>query len=319
MSKKGIWVTWENQRRNKGISAALGFTLFEFVYNESRIIRYVKSIAKTINILIQEKPEIVVAQNPSILLATLVVLLKHVFHYKCVIDAHNAGLFPCDNKITILTLCSKMIQRLADITIVTNEQLASIVKNNGGTAIVLPDKIPDLPINIEIINLRGATNIVFICSFSSDEPFNEVIEAAKHLPEDITIYITGKYTGKVDPDTVPSNVVLAGFIPESEYWSLISSADAIMVLTTRENCLVCGAYEAVSIRKPMILSKTSAIMDYFSLGCMYTSPDSINIQKAILGLTKNKDNLILDVELLHQKLNNNWNNYFTNLLTTLGK
>lgn len=319
MSNKGVWITWENQRRNKGISLELGFQLCEIICSNTRVIRYLTSLLKTTFILIKEKPDIVVAQNPSVILAFFVVLLKHVFHYKCLIDAHNAGLFPCDNKVKILNICSKTIQKLADITIVTNNQLADIVKNNGGSAIVLPDRIPVPPVTIRVRKLTGTTNIAFICSFSSDEPFYEVIEAAKHLPKDVFIYITGKHIGKVDPNDLSSNVIMVGFIPDNEYWDLISSADGIMVLTTRENCLVCGAYEALSVNKPMILSKTDAIVDYFRLGSIYTNPTSDEILRSIMLFIANKHILSQEVETLKNRLNHDWNEKYYDLSSAIDR
>jgi glycosyltransferase involved in cell wall biosynthesis len=318
MSVKGIWITWEKQRRNEGISTALKWKLYEITYNDCRILRYVKSLYKTISILFKESPDIVVAQNPSIFLSASVILLKYAFRYKCLIDAHNAGLFPLDNKIRILNYLSKAIQRISDFTIVSNEGLAEIVRKNKGKAIVVPDKIPDPPRNMLVRDLRGKINFAFICSFSSDEPYEEAIEAARHIPENIVIYITGKYVGRVDPEKMPSNVKLVGFIPDNEYWSLISSVDGIIVLTIRENCLICGAYEAIALKKPMILSNTNAIKNYFSLGTVYTEPNSTDIQKAILTFIDNKDKLSIDVEKLEAKLKSEWEVCFEDLLNAMG-
>lgn len=318
MSVKCIWVTWERQRRNIGISSALGWKLYEIICNKQKIVRYTYSLYKTVTILIHEKPDYVAAQNPSIVLALTVVLLKYLFGYKSIIDAHNAGLFPCENKNIILNTLSKIIQSLSDWTIVTNDALAGVVDKNNGKAIVLPDKLPDPPDCSSIIELQGAKNIAFICTFSSDEPYNEVIEAAKLIPDDICIYITGKYTGKANPDDMPSNVKLLGFIPDDTYWNLISAVDGIIVLTTREDCLVCGGYEAVSLGKPMILSGTYAIMKYFHSGCVYTKPHAEDIRGAILLLIEKQVELSAEVICLEAQLRCEWEDSFTTLLKEIG-
>lgn len=317
MSDKGIWITWENQRRNKGISSALEWKLYEIILNDTRIIRYIKSLYETSCILIRERPDFVVAQNPSILLASYAVLVKYILRYKCIIDAHNSGLFPYDNKKSLFNLISKNIQKLSDLTIVTNGELAKVVQNNKGRAVILPDKIPDPPGNITRAELKGRINFAFICSFNPDEPYKEVIEAARLIPEDIYIYVTGKYIGKVDANNVPLNVKLLGYIPDDEYWSLISSVDGIVILTTRENCLVCGAYEAVSLKKPMILSNTNAIKTYFSLGSVYTEPNSRDIQDAMLSLIDNKDKLSNEVAILERKLRSDWKDSLADLSKTI--
>lgn len=306
MSIKRIWITWENQRRNKGISSAAECELYEILYSNTGIIRYIKSLCKTACILTKNRPDVVVAQNPSIILAAYIVLLKYIFRYTSIIDAHNAGLFPYENKIRLLTIISKAIQKLSDLTIVTNKELAKVVSTNKGRAFVLPDRLPDPPEVISQYQLSGKHNLAFICSFSSDEPYNEVIAAARNIPNDIHIYITGKYPGKINVDELPSNVKMLGYIPDNDYWSLLSSVDGIIVLTTRENCLVCGAYEAVALKKPMILSNTMAIKNYFSLGTVYTNPGSKDIQSAILCFLDSKGRLAEEVEILEKKLRKTW-------------
>jgi hypothetical protein len=57
--------------------------------------------------------------------------------------------------------------------------------------------------------------------------------------------------------------------------------DATIVLSERENCLLCCAYETVAVEKPMILSKKEALMKYFNKGVIYSENVSDDIAKAI--------------------------------------
>ena len=310
---KTIWITWENQRRNKGISTALRWKLHEIVYDDKPILyRYFMSFIQTIYIIFMEKPQIVAVQNPSIFLAILAIILKWIFSSKIIIDAHNRGLYPLEGKSCVLMSISRWIQKNADLTFVTNEQLKSVVIRNGGKAYVLPDKIPDTP-PVRKIHLAGKVNIAYICTFSDDEPYFEVLKAVSMLSLDICVYITGNYKGKIDIYSAPKNARLLGFIPEQEYWSLLSSANIIMDLTTREGCLVCGAYEAIALSKPLILSDTKALKSYFNKGCIYvtSTPDSIaqGIEKAIETSAK----MAKDIEELNQSLKMDWNNRLINL------
>ena len=118
---KGLWITWENQRRNNGISDALYWKLCCFVYDDkTHIERYIKSIVRTLAVVAEEKPTVIGAQNPSLVLSTLILLMAPIFRYKTVIDAHNAGIYPSKKRYGILLWISKLIQRWADITLVTN-------------------------------------------------------------------------------------------------------------------------------------------------------------------------------------------------------
>ncbi len=302
----GIWITWEKQRRNYGISKALGFKLYEFNYDDhSKIGRYILSIYQTIRVILKQRPKIVVAQNPSIILALLSVFLNKFIRYKLLIDSHNSGLFPMEGKNSFFMKLSLYIQNQTPLTIVTNEKLKRIVKNNGGNAFVLPDRIPDIP-NIPTPQKHNIRKITCICTYGEDEPYLEIIKAAKLLSDDIMISFTGKYNNKVDNDMVPDNVELLGYISDEDYWILLNSSDLIVDLTLRENCLVCGAYEGIALNKPMVISNTNALKTYFFKGCTYVDPDYVSIASGIDKALMNLDRLKNEISELKEELNRNW-------------
>ena len=244
---RGIWVTWENQIRNRGISSALGFDLYEIVCDKNPLWRYLISSFKTISITRKTKPDVIVVQNPSIALALLGLLLKRAFGCRLVVDAHYLGIYPLEGRSQFLTAVSKVLQRGADLTLITNDRHRGVVSANGGRAFVLPDRLPADRLCGRFPVDRG-TSIAYICSFQEDEPYIEVIEAARQIPKDICIYFTGNHRNRLDGVRIPENVRLLGFLPEEEYWSLLSSCDLIMDLTKWEWCLVCGAYEGCLCR-----------------------------------------------------------------------
>ena len=284
MTDTRVWITWENQRRNRELSSALGMRLFEFAEVDAtrgRFRKYRLGVAKTLGALAETRPRLVVCQNPSIVLAFLLSLLRGSSRFALCVDAHNAGLFPCEGTSRVLGAASRLVLRAADLTIVTNEMLAAFVRRQRGRPFVLPDRIPDPP-TVETRRLDGITNLVFVCSFAADEPYKEVIAAAKTLDARSMVYITGNYRkAGIDPQDVPSNVTLTGFVPEPDYWQLIRSADATIDLTTREDCLVCGAYETLAVARPMILSGTRALREYFSGGAVYVDNTRESIAAAM--------------------------------------
>jgi len=89
-----IWITWENQRRNKGISLALDWPLHELLFHKPGIIRYLLSIFGTIKLVMKNRPRILAVQNPSMVLAVLALVMRNFFNYRTIIDAHNAGIYP---------------------------------------------------------------------------------------------------------------------------------------------------------------------------------------------------------------------------------
>ncbi|WP_054031615.1 glycosyltransferase [Desulfatitalea tepidiphila] len=301
----GLWITWEFQRRNYGISSSLGWQLYEFDFKVPFFYRYFKSSFKTISAIFNASPDIVAAQNPSIVLAILIILVSKIFHFKVIIDAHNSGIYPLEGKNTTVMAIARWIQRNSDLTIVTNNQLKRAVEKNGGKGFVLPDKIPVVK-GVNKYNLPGKVSIAYICTFSDDEPYMDVIKASKLLPPDITIHITGRYNNIIDAISVPDNVTLLGFIPEQDYWALLNSADLVMDLTLRENCLVCGAYEAMALSKPLILSNTKALREYFSSGCIYVDASAESIASGVKQASANIENLQYGISTLKSNLEKDW-------------
>lgn len=312
MQINGIWITWEFQRRNYGISSALGWPLNEFDLKSSRLIRYIKSIGKSVRAVHEYQPDVVAAQNPSIILAITTILICKLSGRKCIIDAHNSGIYPGEGKNALLLSVANWIQRNSDLTIVTNNELKSVVERHGGRAFVLPDRIPEVK-NSQKMDLEGRHTIAYICTFSDDEPYLNVIEAAKLLPPDIKIYITGKYGDRLKGKEIPENVVLLGYISNEEYWSLLNSVEIVMDLTLRENCLVCGAYEAIAVSKPLILSNTRALRSFFHRGCIYVDSSFGSIAKGIISAINQIDGLRSEVNEFRSILNKDWENMLGSL------
>ena len=303
--KKGIWITWELQRRNRGISSYLSWPLYEILSGKTRIIRYASSILNTIFIIYKEKPKYLVTQNPSIILSSLVNIIKPLFKFVHIIDAHNSGLYPKEGKSKILMAISRWLQRGADITIVTNDALKNTVDLNGGNAFVLPDKIPIAP-KVKKMDLQGKFKFACISSFGKDEPYQNILDAGRIVGNDTYIYLTGKYEGKISNSQVPSNCKLLGYLNEQDFWSLLYSVDGIIDLTKRENCLVCGAYEGLAVGKPLILSGTQAIMSYFNKGCIYVSNSNESIASGIENFIEQKEHLEREIHKLRNNLENEW-------------
>jgi glycosyltransferase involved in cell wall biosynthesis len=309
----GIWISWENHRRNKGISKALGFELYEIVCNRCpKMYRYFISIFKTIKIILNAKPNVVIVQNPSKVLVYLVLLFRKIGNYKVIVDAHNRGIFPREGKSKLFMYMSRYFQKCADLTIVTNDNLKSIVEKNHGKAFVLPDRIPEVP-DVSLTRLEGKINIVFICTFDVDEPYLEVISAVTDISECVYIYITGKYEGKINDNILKKNINLLGYIPENKYWSFLLSSDIIIDLTLREDCLVCGAYEGIAVKKPLILSDTKATRSYFRKGCVYVKPNAVSIRSGIMLAIERMNQLTEEIDELKFQLSIDWDKKLLNL------
>lgn len=304
-----LWIAWEIQRRNRTASHALGAPLLEIDVGGHRLSRYLKSAWRTLKVLYQESPQIVIAQSPSIFLAVLAVVYGKVVQRFIVIDAHNAAIDRLPER-NILGAVSRWVFREANLTVVTNEGLASKVEKYGGRVAILPDPLPNFS-RPKRMALEGVFNVLFICTWANDEPFEDVIRAAYRIPREIYIYITGNSRGReaIVGEGLPPNVMLTGFVPEEEFEGLLHSVDAVMDLTSREDCLLCGAYEAVSAERPLILSDTFALRDYFDEGALFTDNTEAHIAKTIMEARDQYADLQVRIRNLKKDMPTRWNTY----------
>ena len=314
-----IWITWEKHRRTEELACALPeVDLFEFNLDTNRLVRYPYLLFKTILTLLRERPDLVIVQNPSIVLSFFMVTFRKLIKFHVVVDSHNEGIMPFYSRYNWLLPIYALIQKWAILTIVTNEELAKVVGKNGGRPFVLADKIPQLN-NSKYIKLKGKWNAVFICSFAKDEPFIEVIQAAHLIDPSICIYVTGRYqnASKDIISNAPSNVIFTGYIPNQTYINLLNSCDIVIDLTLMQDCLVCGAYEAVALGKPMILSDTKSLRDYFYKGTIFTENKKEAIANSINTATEHLSSLAQQIYILRGNIQNEWETNFFKLCLIL--
>lgn len=326
MKGNNIWLTWEDHRRSRELAREFGCEYVFLQSKKSRFIRYLKLSFLTIYMILKIRPRFLFCQNPSIMLAFIACAMKPVVGCRVIVDRHSNFKFHSRSSWNpvwlIFHLLSDYSLRKADITIVTNRYLQDFVNSMGGVAYVLPDKIP----NLQGKDQRTTTQkrrITFISTFSDDEPIFEVIEAARLIQDEYEIYITGSYKKykkiKELRAALPYNVTLTGFLPEEEYQNLLASSDALLVITTAEYTLTCGAYEAVSLGKPMILGETKTIRSFFNRGAVYTSLKPTDMINNIHTLFANIESYREAVAELRGILEQNWAELFQCLNNELRK
>lgn len=297
---KRIWITWENQRRNRSLSSRMGFSLYELISEQNRLIRYFVLSRTTIDIIRVNKPNVVVCQNPSIVLTLLCSVLKIFFGYKLIVDCHNSGLYPKEGSYRYLNSIFNTINSFADVVLVSNDRLKREFSGVFRNIIVVPDPLPSRDDFYDSSDVIASNKMLwcndkrfkflYVCSWAADEPYEEVISAFSETNNNqLSCYITGNFekAGVVIPRT--ENIVLTGFISDSDYHDLIESCDAMIVLTKRNDCLTCGAYEALSFCKPGVLSDTEVLRKTFGDAFLYSKAEKEDILDKVLLLAHSVD------------------------------
>lgn len=274
-----LWVSWNVHRRTTGLCAAWDVPL-RIVRSErgNRITRCILQTVETVRLLHRHRPRILFVQNPSLALSVLAMLTRRVFGFYLVIDAHNEGVRPFDRPGAFVGWFTRRLLKRADMTIVTNAALAGDVSAAGGRPLVLPDSLPQPPaLPARLGTAEDAPDIAVIATFRPDEPITAILEAAAAMP-DVRFAFSGDATRlRKTGIHLPANVRLTGYLPDRAYWELLSGARVVCDLTLKPDCLVCGAYEALAIGKPMVLSNNPATDEIFGSAAILTgsAPDEI--------------------------------------------
>jgi len=264
--KDVLFVSWVAHRRTREICMRLQLPLVELISKDRGVVRYAKLLADTCKILWRRRPGVVLVQSPSIVLALSAVLLRPFLRFLLVMDAHNEAVEPYLHPTPFVRALTHWLLRKADRVIVTNSPLATFVRSRSGQPIVLPDPLPSPPSDLRYLDLGSAFRVAVIATFAEDEPVDAILGAAARLGPSYQFYVTGNsglLSSKLRSAAAP-NVTFTGYLSEHDYWNLIHSCDAVMDLTLMPNCLVCGAYEAAAVEKPLLLSDNGASADVFS-------------------------------------------------------
>jgi glycosyltransferase involved in cell wall biosynthesis len=272
-----IWIDWDRHLRSRTLAQRLAVELFEFRVSGSRIRRYLSSIIRTEAAIRKTQPEIVIASNPSLVLGFLLLALRKWYGFVLVSDAHYFGVRAIHGH--------RILQRLldfhnlkADLVIVTNDNHAKYLARQGCRAYVCPDPLPDLTAQASLAVSVPPKSVFLVCSFDEDEPYAAAFAAFSRLRESgYALFVSGNYKKvQIDPAHFPW-VHFLGFVSDEEYYSYLGACSVIVDLTTLEDCLVCGAYEALAAGKPLVISKTQALGDYFGGVALLTdnTPEAI--------------------------------------------
>lgn len=271
-----------------------------------RVHRYFKSIFQSMRRLRSKKPDVLFVQNPSLLLALFGYFYGRMTKVVVIVDAHNAGIEPAEGQSIFLQKIANFVVRNSKLTIVTNDYLAARVKALGGDAIAVPDPLPELNASEVRRPATQALSVFFVCTWADDEPYIEVIEAARLLTGKVSFRFSGRLKESLRLPEIPENVELCGYLSDEDFVNEMASADVVVDLTNREHCLVCGAYEATSLGRPMLLSDTEALRGHFSEGCAYTDNSVADIAAKLEGMKQNLDDYEQGVLRLKTHLLRDW-------------
>lgn len=314
--KKVVFVAWlKHDERTALVGKHLGADVYFIQWGARKWytvpFRYLWQAFLTWPLLMREKPDVVLVQIPPIPSAIVVYLYAKLFNKQYILDTHSNSF---KSKVGRLTQgLHAFLSRNALTTLIHNSDFEETVASWNAPLLRLgytPDEYPEgTPYDF----VEGAFNVVFVCTFSVDEPVENVLEAARMLP-DVHIYITGNY--KRAPqylENKPDNVTFTGYIDHEEFIGLLRGTDVIMDLTTQDSTVLMGGYEAISLEKPLVTSDWPILRQYFDRGTIHTDNTPQGIADGIRQSQAELESLQSDIAELHTELLAEWDEHFGEL------
>ena len=175
----------------------------------------------------------------------------------------------------------------AIVNLLTNAHLAKIVSDWGGRVLLVGDVRVRFSTIERFADRRPGFNVTFVSRYSNTEPLDVVYDAARRLKSDgVHIFVTGdlKDAPRTAIEQCPDNVTLTGFLSEAAYAGLLRDSDAVMCLCTNDNTMQRGAYEAMSVETPLVLSDWQLLRTTFSSGAVYVDNSAEGISAGIRTL-----------------------------------
>lgn len=272
-----VFLSWIRfHQRSEDLAAALGAEAVYVAHGQLRLkwstpVRYVRQLVDTHRFLRRRRPPAVFVMAPP-LLPTIWARLVHGRRARIVVDAHSKAVRRVGSEQVRWSF--RLLARLADVVIVTNEPLAHQAETAGATAVVCHDPIrPLVPVpNGPLPKGVGAERpvVLFPASWSDDEPLDAVVAAAR-LVSQARWVITGQPNRKLDG--APPNVVCTEFVSNDEYVRLVVRSAVILALTTREETMQRAGYDALRFARPLVASGTYVLRNYFGDAARYCDVD----------------------------------------------
>lgn len=259
----GLFIVWRVfQRRTESLAEKFNLDVkyYYFAWEEKskshKAISYIFKTILTVKDLLYLKPPLIFIQLPPTPVLYITYLFCRLTKSRLVADCHNAMIY----SKWLSWPFAKNLLRNTDTLIVHNKDVEDYAKRHQLNAITLHDPLPVMT-NFTDHSLKTRYEfmkdyyVIAPWSFAPDEPINELIHAAESMPN--TVFVMTWFTERLSEEIknrLPSNIVLTGYLNDSDFTAIFAHAAAALVLTTREGTQPSGATEAITLGIPLILS-----------------------------------------------------------------
>jgi glycosyltransferase involved in cell wall biosynthesis len=314
---KRVFIVWARyHRRSELLAQHLNAAIHYIYHGKARQplqapMRYLVQAWHTWRILRQEQPDIIFVQNPPIFAVLVAFLYARYYGARYVIDSHTGAFLGPRWRWSVGL--HRLLSNRALVTLVHNKSQEKIVKDWGCRYYVLEDPVGSYPPGESFV-FDGQFNAMVVSSFEADEPLDVVFDAAAEIPN-VTFYVTGDYR-HCAPTLLkrkPENCRLTGYISNQQYVGLLRGADVVIDLVNNSDTLLCGAFEAVSVGTPLIVSDWPVLRDCFPIGTVHVPNTVEGVSEGIRRALREQAQLRNEILLLREQHQIEWMRKFTEL------
>ncbi|WP_063254841.1 glycosyltransferase [Neobacillus niacini] len=313
--KNSIFIVWRNyQARVDSMQEHFNYEVFyidkSFKSKKLKPFEYLFKGLITLMKLIIKRPTVIWVQLPPTPVMYVLYFYKLFFKNSVIIsDCHN-GMFrkPWVSTPFAITL----INKLSNVILVHNSEIYNeVIKNfkiSSEKCYVLEDNSIEMSATIENKKNEGKPTVLFPASFNEDEPIDQILKAARSLP-DINFVITGNLKRANifhDISNASSNVIFTGWISKEEYNRLLKNSDIVLGLTKFEGIQLSVANEAVGYEKAMVLSDTKILKELFYKGAIYVQNEEDSLISGITEAINCKNQLEKETKELKIERKQKW-------------
>lgn len=241
---------------------------------------YPVSAARTMLALVRLRPRAAIIAVPPFVAPAVALPFLAVLGARFAVDVHSGAVLDRRWRWSLGILAR--ISRAATAAVVTLPSLEPPFRDRGVPTLVIPDPLPHLTVvpsqdPAEVSRTAGEGRLVVaVCGWGDDEPIEALVASADGRPW--RLVLTGRPRREL---VLPGNVTLAGFLDDAAYVRLLAGADAVVVLTDRDDTLLSGAWEAIALGRPLVLSGTTALRTTFGDGVGYVDSTATSIGDGI--------------------------------------
>ncbi len=115
--REPLFLTWFSHRRTTALCERLGLPLVELVSPSKGAKRYLALAWRTFWLLARRRPSVLLVQNPSLVLALWALILRPIFRYRLVQDAHNEAVEPyLHTSRTIVSITHRLLRSATSLS-----------------------------------------------------------------------------------------------------------------------------------------------------------------------------------------------------------